>query len=290
MGHKRETEMRRVGLAASVFGMAIMLFAGTVCASSGSQSAPERVEIEYAHEFAPERVEIEYAHEFALEAGEDGSFDVTIGEEHYHVDRPYSRIYLAASSAMDLFLKGGGIEAVASTGTKEADWGIEEIRELVGSGEIQYAGKYSAPDYEYLTASGCDLAIESTMIYHTPEVKEKLEALGIPVLVERSSYETDPLGRMEWIKLYGALTGHYAEAAAFFDSRMQELKALEGFENTGKKVAFFYINSSGQPVVRKPGDYVSRMIAMAGGAYFLVACFIAAGLQHVGQIIYLKGD
>ena len=59
------------------------------------------------------------------------------------------------------------------------------------------------------------------MIYHTPEVKEKLEALGIPVLVERSSYETDPLGRMEWIKLYGALTGHYAEAAAFFDSRMQ---------------------------------------------------------------------
>lgn len=32
------------------------------------------------------------------------------------------------------------------------------------------------------------------MIYHTPEVKEELESFGIPVLVERSSYERPPPG------------------------------------------------------------------------------------------------
>ena len=32
------------------------------------------------------------------------------------------------------------------------------------------------------------------MIYHSPEVLEQLERLGIPVLVERSSYETLPAG------------------------------------------------------------------------------------------------
>ena len=32
------------------------------------------------------------------------------------------------------------------------------------------------------------------MIYHNPEVKEKLEEFGIPVLVEHSSYESHPLG------------------------------------------------------------------------------------------------
>lgn len=53
----------------------------------------------------------------------------------------------------------------------------------------------------------CGLAIENTMIYHTPEVKEQLERFGIPVLVERSSYEEDPLARMEWVKLYGLLLG-----------------------------------------------------------------------------------
>ena len=38
------------------------------------------------------------------------------------------------------------------------------------------------------------------MIYHNPEVKEKLEEFGIPVLVEHSSYESHPLGRTEWVK------------------------------------------------------------------------------------------
>ena len=40
-----------------------------------------------------------------------------------------------------------------------------------------YAGKYSAPDYEEILSEQCDRAIESTMIYHNPEVKEKLEQL-----------------------------------------------------------------------------------------------------------------
>lgn len=61
-----------------------------------------------------------------------------------------------------------------------------------GRGKIAYAGKYSAPDYEKILSSDCGLAVESTMIYHTPEVKEQLERLGIPVLVERSSYEGHP--------------------------------------------------------------------------------------------------
>ena len=66
---------------------------------------------------------------------------------------------------------------------------------------MYYAGKYNAPDYELILSKACDLAIESTMISHSPEVKEQLEQLGIPVLVERSSYESHPLGRMEWLKL-----------------------------------------------------------------------------------------
>ena len=64
--------------------------------------------------------------------------------------------------------------------------------------------------------SSCDLAIESTMIYHNPEVKEKLEQLGIPVLVERSSYESHPLGRTEWMKLYAVLLGKEEAAETAF--------------------------------------------------------------------------
>ena len=81
---------------------------------------------------------------------------------------------------------------------------------------IAYAGKYSAPDYEKILNSSCGLAVESTMIYHTPEVKEQLGRLGIPVLVERSSYENQSAwAGWSGSSLYGLLTGqlrHEAEA------------------------------------------------------------------------------
>lgn len=85
------------------------------------------------------------------------------------------------------------------------------------------------------------LAIENTMISHTPEVQEQLDKFGIPVLIDHSSYEPNPLGRTEWVKLYGLLTGHEEEAEAAFASEADAFKAISGEEATGKTVAFFYI-------------------------------------------------
>ena len=135
------------------------------------------------------------------------------------------------------------------------------------SGRIAYAGKYSAPDYETILSADCGLAIENTMIYHTPEVKEQLEKFGVPVLVERSSYESDPLARMEWVKLYGILLGRTEEAERVFDDAVQRIAPLLDEEPTGKTAAFFSITSNNLATVRKGGDYVAKMIGLAGGSY-----------------------
>ena len=87
------------------------------------------------------------------------------------------------------------------------------------------------------------------------------------MLVERSSYEEHPLGRMEWIKLYGALLGLEEEAEKLFDTEVAAVEALGDQTETGKTVAFFYINAAGTVNVRKSSDYVPRMIDMAGGTY-----------------------
>ena len=176
-------------------------------------------------------------------------------------------IYLVATSSMDLFRAIGGIENITLSGTDANGWYIEEAKEAMENGNIQYAGKYSAPDYELILANGCDLAIESTMIYHSPDVREKLEEFGIPVLVEHSSYESDPLGRMEWLKLYAVLLDKEEEADAYFQSQTDMLTDVLGAENTEKTIAFFSINSNGYVTVRKTGDYISKMIELAGGRY-----------------------
>ena len=100
-----------------------------------------------------------------------------------------------------------------------------------------------------------------------PEVKEQLERFGIPVLVERSSYESSPLARMEWIKLYGILLGKEALAEEVFAQQAQRIAPLLEQPSTGKRCAFFSITSSGLATVRKSGDYVAQMIGMAGGEY-----------------------
>ena len=105
------------------------------------------------------------------------------------------------------------------------------------------------------------------MILHTPEVQEKLETLGIPVLIDESSHESHPLGRTEWIRFYGALLDKEEEADAFFATQKEIVTELEGAESTKKTVAYFFVNSNGSIVVRKSDDYIPAMIALAGGEY-----------------------
>ena len=94
-----------------------------------------------------------------------------------------------------------------------------------------------------------------------------IEDLGIPVFVDYSSYESHPLGRTEWIKLYGALLNKEEEADTFFDQQAHVIEELKGFENTEKTVAYFYVSTDGSIVVRKSDDYIPSMIEIAGGRY-----------------------
>lgn len=187
--------------------------------------------------------------------------------EHLVVIHQPHRIYLAATATMSLFDKVHALSCVRMTGTDVSGWSIRAPKKALQDGRMIYAGKYSAPDYELLTKEGCDLAVESTMISHTPEVTEMLTSLGIPVFVDRSSYEAHPLGRTEWIKVYGVLTGHEQEAEAFFEEQKKKVESLGNHPSTGKTVAFFSVSTDGKIQVRRGSDYIAKMIALAGGTY-----------------------
>lgn len=182
------------------------------------------------------------------------------------LQQPIDHIYLVASDTMCLFDALGVMDAISVSGISQDNWYIPAAKQAMADGSIVYGGKYSAPDYDTLLTENCRLSIQSTMINHTPAVREKLIELGIPVFTEQSSYEPEPLGRCEWVKLYGAMFDKEKEAEELFNAQAEKATSVEGAE-TGKKVAFFYINSNGAAVVRKPGDYVTKMIDLAGGEY-----------------------
>ncbi len=275
--------MKRHGMAAAILSLAVLLAACSPASEpvSGEPSAvswdsltvESGLDLQYADQFTVDYYTGGYALIHIVDGNDylvvpenkpvpDGLADTTVV-----LTQPLDHIYLVATSAMDLFCALDSIGSIRLSGTDERGWYIDEAKAAMQNGAMLYAGKYSAPDYELIYAEQCDLAVESTMIYHSPEVKEQLERLGVPVLVERSSYESSPLGRMEWLKLYGVLLNREEAAEAIYQQALDSLRPVMEQENTGKTVAFFYINSNGSANVRKSNDYVAKMIEMAGGTY-----------------------
>lgn len=183
------------------------------------------------------------------------------------MQQPVNSIYLVSSAVMDMFRELNALDTIGFSAQKAENWYVEGAKAAMENGDILYAGKYSSPDYELLVSKKCSLAIENSMILHSPEVKEMLEDFDIPVIIEYSSYETHPLGRVEWIKFFGALTGMEEEAEKAFEKQTEIVKHVTATKKTDKTVAFFYITSNGLVQVRQSNDYIPKMIELAGGRY-----------------------
>lgn len=255
----------------------------------GAMEAPETEQVQLGE---PVRIPLSYAQEYTMDRYEGGYTLITVaGTDRFLVvpvdmpipegidgditvlRQPVNNIYLVATATMDMFRVLDGLGSIRLSGTDAQGWCIEEVTQAMERGEIVYAGKYSAPDYELILSENCGLAVENTMIDHSPEVRENLESFGIPVLVDYSSYESHPLGRVEWVKLYGVLLDKEAEAEAAFHAQEQLLEEIEQSGDVqqqsaaGVSVAFFYITNNGAANVRRASDYVPKMIELAGGKY-----------------------
>lgn len=233
----------------------------------------DSAELQYAENFSIDH----YEGGFCLLTTKDGTRILIVpeGEEAPEglpedmivLKRPVKNLYLVASAVMDMFDSLSAIDAISLSGQEEDGWYIESAREAMRAGKMVYAGKYNRPDYELIVSKGCSLAIENRMITHSPEVLEMLQDFGVPAVVEYSSYESHPLGRVEWIKFFGALVGEEREAEEIFAAQCAVADRAAADERTDATVAFFFVTSNGLVQVRQSSDYVPKMIEMAGGRY-----------------------
>lgn len=234
----------------------------------------------------PTPVALSHATQFSLDAYESGYRLATLAsgerllivpegatvperlpEDIAVIRRPLENVYLASTGMICLVDAIGALDAIGVSSVRAEDSPVPAFAERLESGEISYGGIYREPDYELITATGCPLAIENTNIDHVPEVRAKLEELGVTVLMEQSSREDDMLGRLEWIRLMGAVFGREDEAAEVFDDVAARVEAASQEGPLGVSVAFFYINEDGAAVTRRAGDYFCQMIEAAGGEY-----------------------
>ena len=134
-------------------------------------------------------MELDYAEQYSVDYADSGAALLTLGGRERFlllpegaeippgaadlpiIRIPVKQVYLASSSAADLFLQCGALDRLRFTSTNADSWQIAELRLALEEGSLLYAGKYSAPDYELLLEEGCDLVVENTMILHRPETR-----------------------------------------------------------------------------------------------------------------------
>ena len=183
------------------------------------------------------------------------------------LQQPVTNILVSSTPVTSLINAIGALDAISLTTYDVDSWYIDDVKKALTDGKLTYIGDYKAPDYEKIVAAGTTFAFFSTML--TDDVKAQLDNLKVDVVLDQSAKEDHPLARVEWAKLYGAIFDKEESAEAVFNAQDNYVEELSKLEKTGKTVAMFYITSKGVLYARNADDYMSKMIAIAGGEYAL---------------------
>lgn len=180
---------------------------------------------------------------------------------------PVQNMLVSSTPTMSLINSINMLDRVKTTTNDRDDWYITEIAERMDKNEIIYVGSYKAPDYEIITTHNPPFAVFTGMLNTVPEVAEKMNELKIPYILDMASEEMHPLARVEWVKLYGALFDCEDKAEEVFEKQLSYVTNLDTAKVEDKSVVMFYITSKGALHVRQGGDYMAKMLELAGGKY-----------------------
>src|SRR5690606_8399430 len=100
------------------------------------------------------------------------------------------------------------------------------MRTRIDAGKVKDLGRGPVANVEMIVDLNPDLVIFSTLGENI-EPYGIVRKAGIPFILNGEYTEQDPLGRAEWIKFTGALTGKYPEAVAVFEKIEGEYLALK---------------------------------------------------------------
>ncbi len=109
----------------------------------------------------------------------------------------------------------------------------------------------------------------------------RLEEQGIPIVLNMEYLEATPLGRVEWIKLVGILTGKYAEADSIYRGIEKRYQAIKMKAAVYSQLPMVFTGSRYKDLWYAPGSdsYIAKYIRDAGALYVFDRFSIQGSLQ-----------
>ncbi|MDM1059074.1 ABC transporter substrate-binding protein [Myroides odoratimimus] len=107
------------------------------------------------------------------------------------------------------------------------------IRKLINDSQIKEVGQNEQLNTELLLDLNPSVIVAFAMD-GSNQALQLIEKSGIPVVYNGDWVEQTPLGKAEWIKLFGALYGKEKEAKIFFDKIVQDYKEAQALVKDAK--------------------------------------------------------
>ena len=119
----------------------------------------------------------------------------------------------------------------------------------------------------------------------------KIEELGIQVIYNADYLETDPLGKAEWIKLFGALYCRENEADSIFNAEVKAYNNLKSYvaeKNITKPRVLLGLPFRDTWFISPGNSFVSSLISDAGGEYIWKDTESSVSMPVGLENVYLK--
>ena len=242
-----------------------------------------------------QNIEVNYAHGFQIQTTETG-YDVTImnpwpeSAVNYPfklvknrgrklvkeagasliIPIPIENIVLTSTTHIPpLVLLGEGKSLTGFPGTDYIS--APEIRALIETGKVKELGTNQLMNVESTILLEPDLVMGFSIDDSNPTY-QKIEEAGIPVLYNGEWVEEHPLGKAEWIKLFGVLYGKEKEADSIFNAIEKEyLNTLKLIEKVKKPKVLSGATYIDQWYLPYGNSWQGKVLKDAGADYIYAA-------------------
>lgn len=146
----------------------------------------------------------------------------------------------------------------------------EKISEMIDEGLISDIGYDSGLNSELIIKSSPDLVMIYGIGSESAGYTSKINELGIKVMFNADYLETDPLGKAEWIRVFGALFNMEKKADSIFSEIADSYNNLKEFiktETRTEPVVLLGLPFRDTWFISPGNSYISKLISDAGGSY-----------------------
>lgn len=187
-------------------------------------------------------------------------------DEATRIEVPVERIACLSSTHVGMLLALGGSDRIVAFSKKEYLYD-RKLRDRMEKGKVEAVGMQRSLDKERLVALEADILLHDGMGTESSSSGRILRNSGISEMALSAWREEHPLGRAEWLRLFGILIGKEEKADSIFRKRARAYDSIASVAAERKERPKVLTNAPHKGTWHVPGgeSYKGQTIEDAGG-------------------------